>query len=74
MDIQLNGSSMFTKLCGRVSRDFERPRHETGDVTCCSINEFISLPSDASISARVISSNTLSGAVKAQAFLEISRI
>ena len=75
IDLQLNGSSILVKKSGESSSSLARPKHAAGDVTCLFMNEYVSLPAESNLSARIIisSSNNGGSGSNVQALLEVRK-
>ena len=80
IDLQLNGNSILVKNSRDgpslpSSSQISRRKHAAGDVTCVSIEEYISLPPESDLSARITSSlpNNESSNKAVQAFIDISK-
>ena len=79
IDIQLNGNSILVKKSrdgpsSASSSHVSRPKHAAGDVACVSLEEYISLPPESDLSARITSPSTSSANSTAiQAFIDIRK-
>ena len=75
IDLQLNGSSILVKKSGESSSSLARPKHAAGDVTCLFMNEYVSLPAESNLSARIIisSSNNGGSGSNVQALLDVRK-
>lgn len=75
IDLQLNGSSILVKKSGESSSSLARPKHAAGDVTCLFMNEYVSLPAECNLSARIMisSSNNGGSGSNVQALLDVRK-
>ena len=75
IDLQLNGSSILVKKSGESSSSLARPKHAAGDVTCLFMNEYVSLPAESNLSARIMisSSNNGGSGSNVQALLDVRK-
>ena len=76
IDLQLNGSSILVKKSGESSSSsLTRPKHAAGDVTCLFMDEYVSLPAESNLSARIIISSSNNGGSESnvQALLDVRK-
>ena len=75
IDIQLNGNTVLMKKSESSSASLmSRPKHVCGDVTCVSLEEYVSLPPECDLMARIVSEAPEdSSKTPVQAFIEVTK-